>query len=214
MDHRTNPQGVFIMSSDRIDALSRSLADPTSRRSLLKILGVGVAGTAVTVAGLNEALAKSNKNKGPFENKLTNLPVRGKGKKGTFKGTLDINEFKEENGKIVALGTVKGKLTGKDIRDKKVNNEKVKVPVSITGEVQAQAVCEILNLVLGPIRLDLLGLHLRTNTIRIRLFATPDGLLGSLLCGLSGPIDLSNLAVLIGLLNDILCELTGGAVCP
>ena len=84
----------------------------------------------------------------------------------------------------------------------------------MTGEVQAQAVCEILNLVLGPISLDLLGLHLRTNTIRIRLFATPDGLLGSLLCGLLGPIDLGNLAVLVGLLNDILCELTGGAVCP
>ena len=204
------------MSSDRIDALSRSLADSTSRRSLLKILGVGVAGTAVTAAGLNEALAKSNKNKGPFDNKLTNLPVRGKGKQGTFKGKVDIVAFKEGGSTgILAVGELTGKVTGKDVnKDKSVRNKRVEFPVSITGEVQAQAVCEILNLVLGPIRLDLLGLHLRTNTIRIRLFATPDGLLGSLLCGLSGPIDLGNLAVLIGLLNDILCELTGGAVCP
>ena len=45
----------------RIHALSRSLADSTSRRSLLQLMGVGVAGTAVTAAGLNEALAKNNK---------------------------------------------------------------------------------------------------------------------------------------------------------
>ena len=204
------------MSSDRIDALSRSLADSTSRRSLLKMFSVGVAGTAVTAVGLNEALAKSNKNKGPFDNKVTNLPVRGKGKQGTFKGNVDIVAFKEGGPTgILAVGELTGKVTGKDVKNNKnVRNKRVEFPVSVTGEVQAQAVCEVLNLVLGPISLDLLGLHLRTNTIRIRLFATPDGLLGSLLCGLTGPIDLGNLGALIGLLNDILCELTGGAVCP
>jgi hypothetical protein len=40
------------MSSDRIEALSRSLADSTSRRSLLKLLGVGVARTAVEAVPL------------------------------------------------------------------------------------------------------------------------------------------------------------------
>ncbi len=86
------------MSQDRIEALSRSLADSTSRRSLLKVLGVGAAGAAVTAAGLNEALAKNNKNKSnsgnsgntTYENQLTNLAVRGKGKKGTFKGQFSI----------------------------------------------------------------------------------------------------------------------------
>jgi hypothetical protein len=55
------PQGVTVMSPDRLEALSRSLADPTSRRGLLRLVGVGVAGTAVTAVGLNEALAKNNK---------------------------------------------------------------------------------------------------------------------------------------------------------
>jgi hypothetical protein len=61
-----------------------------------------VAGTAVSVAGLNEALAKNNKNNGKgnsngrtatLENQLRNIPVRANGKKGTFNGSVDITAF-------------------------------------------------------------------------------------------------------------------------
>ena len=81
-----------------------------------------------------------------------------------------------------------------------------------TAEVQSQAVCTILNLRLGPIDLNLLGLRLQTNEIHILLTANSQGgLLGSLLCGLLGPIplDLGNLSGLVTLLNGILCQLTG-----
>lgn len=210
------------MHPDRIDALSRSLADSTSRRSLLTLLGVGVAGTAVTAVGLNEALAK-NKNKNQnqtFVNQLTNLPVRGKGKKGTFKGTVDIVRF-EEGGPtgIQAVGLLSGKVTGdakktgKGPKKTKNVNQEVVLPVTVTGEtadVQSQVICEILNLVLGPIDLNLLGLRLRTNTIRIRLTAdSSGGLLGSLLCGLLGPISGGPLDQLVNLLNQILAILRG-----
>ena len=49
------------MSSDRIDALSRSLAEGTSRRRLLTVLGVGAVGTLVPAVGLNEVTAKNKK---------------------------------------------------------------------------------------------------------------------------------------------------------
>ena len=210
------------MSQDRIEALSRSLADSTSRRSLLRLLGVGVAGTAVSAVGLNEALAKKNNNGGgnaTFENQLSNLPVRGQGQKGTFKGSVTITEFRQGGSTgIEAVGQLTGKVTGdakktgKDSKKTKNVNEQVVFPVTVTSGgtagVQSQAVCEILNLVLGPIDLNLLGLRLRTNTIRIRLTAdSQGGLLGSLLCGLLGPIDLGNLGTLVGLLNQILAAL-------
>ena len=204
------------MSTDRIDALSRSLADSTSRRGLLTLLGVGVAGATVTAAGLNEVLAKNKKGNvnATRENQLTNLPVRGKGRQGTFKGRLDIVRF-EQGGPtgIQAVGLLTGKVSGDDKKSKIVRNKEVVLPVSVTGEtadVQSQVICEILNLVLGPIDLNLLGLRLQTNTIRIRLSAdSAGGLLGSLLCGLLGPIDLGALGPLVTLLNQILAILSG-----
>ena len=204
------------MSQDRIEALSRSLADSTSRRSLLKILGVGAAGTAVSVAGLNEALAKKN-NKGnvntTFQNQLTNLPVRGKGQKGTFKGSVNIVRFEDRSGTIYAVGQLTGKATGdakKTGRGSKKSqnvNQEVAFPVTVstqTADVQAQLVCTILDLTLGPIDLNVLGLRLQTNEINILLTANSQaGLLGALLCPLLGGFNL------LDLLNDILCELTG-----
>ena len=208
------------MHPDRIDALSRSLADSSSRRSLLKVVGVGIAGTAAGAVGLNEALAKNNKNNGnstnqTFTNQVTNLPVGGKGKQGTFKGTADIIRF-EQGGPtgLQAVALLSGKVTGKDVKKAKtVRDKQVVFPVSVTGEtadVQSQVICEILNLVLGPINLNLLGLRLQTNTIRIRLTAdSTGGLLGSLLCGLLGPIATGPLGPLVTILNQILALLQG-----
>jgi hypothetical protein len=51
--------------------------------------------------------------------------------------------------------------------------------------------CEVLNLVLGPIRLNLLGLVVRTNQINVRIDAVPGpgNLLGNLLCAITGILD-------------------------
>ena len=51
--------------------------------------------------------------------------------------------------------------------------------------------CEILNLVLGPINIDLLGLVVRTNRINVRIDAVPGpgNLLGNLLCAITGLLD-------------------------
>ena len=77
--------------------------------------------------------------------------------------------------------------------------------------------CQVLNLVLGPINLNLLGLSVRTNQINLRIDAVPGAgnLLGNLLCGILGILNpptggtggLSG-AQLAQLLNAILGALT------
>jgi hypothetical protein len=62
MGHYAGRQRVLVRSQDRIEVLSRSLAGPTLRRRLLRLLGIGVATTPATAVGLNEALNKSNRN--------------------------------------------------------------------------------------------------------------------------------------------------------
>ena len=202
------------MAPDRIEALSRSLADSTSRRSLLKLLGVGAAGTAVSGIGLNIAGGRNEALAATIENQLTRLPISASKGNTDFQGKLNIGKFRlakaGEPGKIVAIGKVVGKVTQGD-KSKRVSLDRVVVPLTITSsEIETLAVCEVLNLVLGPIHLNLLGLHLDTNTIRIRLTADSEGgLLGSLLCGLAGGVDVLTLQEIVDLLNDILDELTG-----
>jgi hypothetical protein len=74
--------------------------------------------------------------------------------------------------------------------------------------------CAILDLELGPIDLDLLGLHVDTSPICLSITAFEgEGLLGDLLCGLSGLLNgVLNLDDLTNLLEDILSEVLTDAV--
>jgi hypothetical protein len=121
------------------------------------------------------------------------VPVTGKSKSGKqFRGTYAIERFRTSSGKLVAVGTLKGRL-GK----RRVAEGRVTMPAALS-EVPASAqlppipnACEILDLVLGPIRLDLLGLVVRTNRINVRIDAVPGpgNLLGNLLCAITGLLD-------------------------
>jgi hypothetical protein len=128
--------------------------------------------------------------------------------KGTkhFRGTYTIDRFATRNDKIVAVGTLKGTLR-KNGKTKHIRRNGVIMPASVAGAGAAdlpdlpgattsQALpnlpnsCQVLNLVLGPLNLNLLGLHVRTNTIRLRIDAVPSqfpggGLLGDLLCAVT-----------------------------
>jgi hypothetical protein len=66
------------------------------------------------------------------------------------------------------------------------------VPITLTpGETPAGASCPILNLSLGPIHVDLLGLVVDTSRICLDVTAVPrqGALLGNLLCAIAGLLD-------------------------
>jgi hypothetical protein len=73
-----------------------------------------------------------------------------------------------------------------------------------------QASCSVLNLTLGPLDLNLLGLRVQLNQVNLVITAIPsDGLLGQLLCALAGPNGILSgiLQNIINLLNQILGQL-------
>ena len=218
---------------ERIDRLSRSLADATSRRGVLRLFGVGVAGTAITAVGLNEALAKPGKSKGKGKGKkkgqakqqssgasigpfgsFEDIPISAHQQGRNFKGLLTVNSFELRGDAIVALATLTGKVTGRGVGNKPVSEDLV-LPVSFSppAAVQAQATCEILDLVLGPIDLTLLGLRLQVNQIHIQLTAQQGGgLLGDLLCAIAGLLSgglPGFLGQIVIALNQILAILRG-----
>jgi hypothetical protein len=82
------------------------------------------------------------------------------------------------------------------------------VTAPLTGLLQATGTCQILDLTLGPIHLDLLGLVVDTNQIHLQITAEsgPGNLLGNLLCSVAHLLDnpSGQLTGVVNLLNNIL----------
>lgn len=136
---------------------------------------------------------------------------------GSFTGTLSILQFAEQDGALVAQGTVTGVLTdAAGVLVGQVTAQAVTLPVtkaaeapdSSTGSVKASALaCNILNLNLGPLDLNLLGLKVHLNQVILNITAdpSPGNLLGNLLCAVSNLLDLGGIiGIIANLLNQIL----------
>ena len=121
------------------------------------------------------------------------VPVTGKSKSGKqFRGTYAIDRFRSSNGDLFAVGTLRGRLGQRRVAARKVTMPALLSPGAAAAQVPPiPNACEILDLVLGPINLNLLGLVVRTNRINVRIDAVPGpgNLLGNLLCAITGLLD-------------------------
>ncbi len=118
---------------------------------------------------------------------------------GTVTGTFTPRRFVVSEDQLMAVGTLRATLTranGKKVGDAV---ERVKLPVAsaegtpVNGATasRAAASCDILNLVLGPLDLNLLGLEVTLDTVVLDIIAKsgPGNLLGNLLCAVAGLLD-------------------------
>ena len=172
----------------------------------MKVRSISIVVVLALVAGVTLTVAFSAKAVPPptATNTFTNIPVTGEcenqasGAEGTFNGTLSITGFAVQGNKIVANGTLSGVCSVAGT----VTSQQVTAPVRI-----AQATCDVLTLVLGPLHLELLGLVVDLNQVVLTITANPSGgLLGQLLCSLAGGGPLQQI---VDLLNRILAILQG-----
>ena len=162
-------------------------------KSRMAVLGAVAAFALLLVGGAGPAAAQDT-TKLAKTVKMTGTAKNGK----KFTGTYTIQRFATKGGKVFAVGTVKGRLTGKS-----VTKRNVFAPVSVARQgAQASQVpappippspnaCQILRLDVGPIFLDLLGLRVRTLPINALIEGVrgPGNLLGNLLCAITGILD-------------------------
>ncbi len=140
------------------------------------------------------------------QNNPNNLTVTGTASTGqVFNGVLDITRFAVQNGQIVAIGQLTGTITNT-----------VNGVTTIVGQVSqlvtlpvtpGQATTEILNLQIGAISLNLLGLQIDLAPISLVITAQQGAgnLLGNLLSAVAGLLDRGGpLTGITGLLNNIL----------
>lgn len=146
------------------------------------------------------------------------VPVGGAAATGEkFAGTFNLQQFANDNGRLVAVGTIAGTVT--DLAGNVVGSsfQTVAIPVTVgdgatatrAAGISAAAVCPILHLDLGPLALDLLGLNINLSRVILDITAVSGAgnLLGNLLCAVTGLLD--NPTGLAALLNQILAILSG-----
>src|SRR3954454_25197226 len=154
----------------------------SSGGSMNRIRVAAVAAMVVCAASLGlagTASAAQQPAKTPLTKKVAVTGTKG------FKGTYTIDRFTTRNGKLVAVGTLRGTLR-KNGKTTSVRRNGVVMPAAVAGAGEkdlpdlpgattAQALpdlpnaCQVLNLTLQPITLNLLGLVVRTNLINVRI---------------------------------------------
>jgi hypothetical protein len=155
---------------------------------------------------------------------------------GSFSGTFTLTRLTEKDGQLFAWGLLEGQATT-DGTTSSVSQRVNRVPVGLTTGAATQSggataatfagyqlvptqdvgACQILNLDLGPLNLNLLGLVVDLSPISLDVTAVPGpgNLLGNLLCAVAGLLDPGSpfedlLGDVLDLINQILDSLLGG----
>jgi hypothetical protein len=185
----------------------------------MKKLSVATLGVMLTVAVAFGALANvaTAKTNSPGPKGTGSLAVDGAGMTipapGSVAvpttGTFTIERFVNDGTNLIAVGTFTGTINGAAAGP---------TPGSMVV-TDPPGVCDILDLTLGPLHLDLLGLVVDLNQVHLVITAQqgPGNLLGNLLCAVTGLLDNSGgiggaLNGITALLNQILGILNGLAV--
>lgn len=137
-------------------------------------------------------------------------PITAAQSGGALDGVFTITNFATNTaGQLVANGTFTGSFT-----DPVTGAVQQLTNTAVSSVVTNQATgggCQILDLVLGPLHLDLLGLNVDLNQVHLNITAQPGpgNLLGNLLCAVTHLLDntgggTAGLQNLLRLLNGLL----------
>jgi hypothetical protein len=154
-----------------------------SRRTAFAVLG------AISAASFTKAQSRRD---GGALSTFTQSITEGT----TFRGSLTVTDFLiGPNGLLYATGQLTGLVNGAQVTQS--------VTALVTG---LQATCTILELTLGPLDLNLLGLEIHLDEVHLVITANPaGGILGQLLCALANLLNTGGLLTqIVGLLQKIL----------
>jgi hypothetical protein len=182
------------------------------------ITALAVALSAIVAVAAPTAQAKTG---GSYTVPYSNTTTSG----APAAGSITITRFKDVNGVVTAVGTFTGTITGVNGGQQFTTGFTAPVTsingTTLNGSASALAAaagsCQILDLTLGPLHLDLLGLVVDLNQVHLTITAQQGqgNLLGNLLCTVAGLLDNNTgggglqglLHGIANLLNQILAQL-------
>ncbi|MFU8867180.1 hypothetical protein [Natronococcus sp.] len=196
--------------------MSNEQTPDDDRRTVLKTLAAtGLAGAGIAGASGSAAAQSQGQGQGQGGNNFRRLRLDVErtgtfdtgdyeenvpaaftpGDEATFDGELIFEDIEQnDDGELVATGRLRGTLSSNPTEQ---INETFEVILGLLEDIlsilspEDAGECPILQLVIEPIFLDLLGLQLTTETIDIDLTAVAGqgNLLGNLLCAVAGLLD-------------------------
>lgn len=181
-------------------------------------LAMTVGLTSLTIAGSSAAETSARGVVGKSDlGKITSTVVGKTSAGDKVSGSFTPIKVIERDGVMYVKGFLQGVIqdSGPDTKFSGVKNipiKKINGSSLVDGRVAANAAaCDILNLVLGPLDLNLLGLeiHLQRVVLDIVAVAGAGNLLGNLLCSVAGLLDGTPLAGLLGQLQTLLNQILG-----
>jgi hypothetical protein len=179
----------------------------THRQRLSMIVVTVLAALGLSCAGAGVASAAPSAPAAARPVTALATPITGTADNGSFAGTFTPARFSTRNGNLLATGVLTGTVSDSSGATIGTVTRTVSMPVTV-----AAATCQVLDLVLGPLHLDLLGLVVDLNQVHLVITAVqaPGNLLGNLLCAITGLLDGGGPpSGLVGLLNNLLGALGG-----
>lgn len=176
-------------------------------------VGLSTVGIAPATAAPGDWTTVAKTAEGKMKSKIVGETSTGRKVTGSFKP----KKFIEKDGKIWAKGVIRGEFENAAGKTKTFKVKR-KVPVKkvngtpVTARAAARADCDVLNLVLGPLDLDVLGLTVNLNRLVLDIVAVSGAgnLLGNLLCAVTGLLDGGGLlGNLLGQITDLLNQILG-----
>ena len=193
---------------------------PAAAASLALVTGLSI--TAATAAGAATAAPASSASHlaasapastlGTLTSTVTGTFTNAAGT-GNFTGKFAPEKFRVVNGTLQATGVLTGTLVDANGTQLGTVSRTVTIPVNTanaTNATNAPLACGILDLTLGPLNLNLLGLVVTLNQVHLTITAVPGAgnLLGNLLCAVVGLLNGGgSLSAISALLTSILALL-------
>lgn len=180
---------------------SAALAVLTAGALTFGVIGSGIGLGVASASPARSATAAAGPNATTGSKLPVSVPATLSGVSGTLSGT--VPKFSHNTGHVLAdlsfthFTSNSGKVT------KLPNPINRNLPVTNAG---TKNVCKILNLTLGPLHLNLLGLVVNLNKVHLTITAVsgPGNLLGNLLCAVAHLLDsTAPVAKKASLLNDV-----------
>ena len=176
-------------------------------------VGLSTVGIAPATAAPGDWTTVAKTAEGKMRSKLVGETSTGRKVTGSF----TPKRFVEKDGKVFAKGVIRGAYETKSGATKKFKVKRL-VPVKkangtlLTARAANRADCDVLNLVLGPLDLNVLGLTVSLNRVLLDIVAVSGAgnLLGNLLCAVAGLLDGGGLlGNLLGQITDLLNQILG-----
>jgi len=195
---------------------SRTARTGTAALVLVGALGLGPGLAAVSAAPNPKATAVSTSmtSHGQAWNYMGTWTDK-QGRTGQAKVSIVPQKFWDDGGRLMMRSSVTTTLEGARGSVPHTRTMDLRVKDATTGLAASgvhAASCDILNLVLGPLDLNLLGLEVHLDQVVLDIVAASGAgnLLGNLLCAVAGLLDGGALlGQIAGLLNQILGILNG-----